>query len=449
MDARARMLAAALALLGASCGEEARETPPLPPPARSAELTSGPRPAIVEPADTAAMDPDVVEVLEEHLARVRADPDDGALQAELGLVYEANRMWHHAELCYANAAERLPDAAEWRYRLAVAKRANGDLQGAIDVMLQVASEITRTPVIQARLGDMLLEAGRSDEAEAALQRGLDVSPPLPQGAMFRGPLLVLLARAKLRNGKAEKALELAQRAVELDPADATARYTLGSALQALGRAEEAESALRMGIGALKRFPPDPHDRKLIAYTAGYGRRMGNIELLLQGGNVEQAMHELEVMRERRPEDHFVLNLMARAKTMTGDTAGALELLEESAEVEPGAHQTQVEMAVVLINAGRLDEAVAAAERAAELAPTLGRPHYFRGLGLMLQGDTRAALQAFLRAEELGCPEVALYGYIAQLYGNHNDPRSMHRYASLAVEKMPEEATALKNAIVRL
>lgn len=439
-NARARRLAAALALLVSGCSEDA-PTAPLPAPAERPALTSGTRPAVVELPDTTAMDPGVVALIEEHLARVRAAPEDGALQAELGLAYEANRMWREAELCYANAAERLPDKPEWRYRLAVAKRANGDLQGAIAVMLQVASEITRTPVIQARLGDMLLEAGRLDEAEAALQRGLDVSPPLPQGAIFRGPLLVLLARAELRNGDADGALDLAQRAVELDPADGTAHYALGLAHQAKGETEAAEHELRLGVGALKRFPPDPHDQKLVEYAAGYGRRMGNVEVLLQEGQVEEALARLADLRRERPDDHFVLNLLARAKSMTGDTAGALELLQQSAELDPNAHQTQEEMAVLLINAGRLDEAIEHAERAAELAPTLGRPHYFRGIGLMFKGDTRTALQAFLRAEELGCPEAALYGYIAQLYGSVNDAASMYRYAKLAVEKMPEEATA--------
>ena len=69
-----------------------------------------------------------------------------------------------------------------------------------------------------------------------------------------------MGKAKLRLEQPAEAVALLQRAVELNPDEATAYYQLGRALQACGREAEARAALRrvqeLRAAALEATPLD-------------------------------------------------------------------------------------------------------------------------------------------------------------------------------------------------
>jgi len=412
--------------------------------------SDGPEPVTL--SNTSAMDPGVVTLVEEWVGKVEDAPQDGQLRGQLGLVYEANKMFHEAEQSYAQAVDLLEDGvadAPWRYRRAIMLRENGDPAAGLELMIAVSKDLTRTPVIQARLGDMLMEAGRVEEAEAAVQHGIDVvldpgnAALYDARALFLPALYVQMGRFKLRQDEPAEAVELAKKALEINPEFTSAHYVMGTAYQALGKDEDAARELELGVDTVKVYPPDPHFRELSEYAAGYGQRMGRIERMIASGNTQQALIELEPLLVERPEDGAVLNLAARANSFSGNFQRALELLEKSVELKPDSYQTQVDLAIVNTNLGQLDEALAHADEAVRLGPEAGQTHYFRGLILMQREDYQESLEAFKTAQTKGCKEPALFGYMAQLCTPEllDHPQDMKQYADLAVQELPGDPTA--------
>lgn len=429
----------------------------------------GPAPAVL--VDTAKMDPSTVELLTELAEAARSAPTNGEAHASLGLAYEANTIWALAEVQYGHAITLLPDKPEWVYRRGVVRTYNGDLEGALADLANAAGRLKNTAVVQARYADVLRSLGRLDEAVAAWNQAIASEANQPQAFKWAASR-VGLAQTLLDLGEFERALALADEALQLEPMSRYARYTRGLALRELGRDVEARDELVRATPAYPEFPTDPHWQRLAEYGRGYNRRMMGIENMLQAGDVPGATAALQAMLKERPDDHFVLNLAARAASMSGDRAGAKFLLDKSLAAKPDASGTYIEYVVLLL--GEMAEAQqqaamlagqptgqAAADRvqaldtdlrakvskALELTPQLGRAHYYAGLvQLQTAGNDpqklQGAMQSMTNALRLGCTEPRFYQHLAQVYAMTGRPREMVKYAELAVANAPDSVDAL-------
>ncbi|MFT7679094.1 MAG: tetratricopeptide (TPR) repeat protein [Planctomycetota bacterium] len=451
-----RALLACLFLLPLSLPATAQE---LPPPV---ELTStehmdpavlaliAERVAVVKTANAAAQ---AAEGEAQAAARVAA----GEAQAELGLAYEANTMFTPARNTYTNVISLLPDKPEWRYRLGICQVSIGDAQAALETFRAVAKELAGTSVVQARLGSTALLLGHIDEAEAAWQAALDAEAKLPNGMKFPESR-VGLAQVRFEQGHLGQAESLLREALSMNSGYRHARYLLGQVLSEQGREEEAEFELTRGLNAWPSFPPDPHGPRLSAYSAGYGRRMMLVENMMQSGQIPAAMQALQVLNTERPEDHFVLNLMARGMSMQGQLDQAYAILQRSDKVNPLVQDTKIEMAINLINrSARSQDPVARGSMmqgasdhitaAIEIAPLRGRPWFYRGLIQLqtidpndqqaAQQTMQAATQSLQRAHMLGCREPQLYEQLAQVSANMGRTKDMVRFAREGARRTPD------------
>jgi predicted Zn-dependent protease len=127
------------------------------------------------------------------------DPRIAALRAKI--LYSMGRR-REAELAIATAVERMPDRAEYQY-----------LSGLFHMY-----------------------AGRTVEAEAALQRALAIDARL-------APAHALLAGALVKQGKATDALPHFDQAIELGADSPEVRLGYAEALRTLGREKEAEAQM--------------------------------------------------------------------------------------------------------------------------------------------------------------------------------------------------------------
>lgn len=421
--------------------------------------------------DTAKMDASAVELLTELVDAVRKDPANGTAHADLGLAYEANTIWALAERQYDNAVKLLPDKPEWLYRRGLVRSYNGDLEGAAQDLGDAAQRLRNTAVVQARYADVLRMLGRLEEAKAAWTQAIASEANQPQAVQWAASR-VGLAQTLLDLGEFEPALALATEALALSPMSKHAHYTRGLALRELGREEEAKDELVRGLDAFPEFPPDPHWQRLADYGRGYSRRMMGIENLLQSGDLAGATAALQAILAERPNDHFVLNLAARATMMSGDLAGAKFLLDKSLAANPNSPNTCIEYTIVLLNemaqvqqqATLLGDQPGGAEalkrlqeldtdarskiaRALELTPQLGRAHYYAGLVQMQtagqdQQKLQGVMQSMTNALRLGCSEPRFYQHLAQVYAMSGRPREMVKFAELAVANAPDNVEAL-------
>ena len=68
-----------------------------------------PAPATVVPEDMSGLDGSVARLVSGQLSAVNGAPREAATHGKLGLIYEANEMYHEAQLSFANAAELDPE----------------------------------------------------------------------------------------------------------------------------------------------------------------------------------------------------------------------------------------------------------------------------------------------------------------------------------------------------
>lgn len=460
-----------------------QETPPDAASVDAPQVDVGPPPTV---ADTSAMDPGLAGFLAERVAAVEAAPADVEARRDLGLAYEANTIWTLAVDSYDQAIELAPEAAEWRFRRGVVRFYTGDLMGALEDLRAAAEAYKNTPVVQARLGDVLRVAGELEEAEGAWRRAIAAEAKQPQNIEYAASR-VGLAQVLLDLDRAEEALALTEEALGLEPANRHAQFIRGRALRDLGRMDEAEVALSIGEDSFPGFPPDPHQVRLNDAMRGFNRRMMLIENLVVSQQFGEARARLTEMLGERPEDHMVLNLAARVELKAGDTQRARELLDRSLEVAPDEPSTLVEACLLELEGAnatmnrlammqqqgaaqqpamqqmqaqgkaQAERAVEYGQRACELAPFVGRNRFWYGMAQRalagFQNDqqqamqvAQKALQTLQAAGQLGCDEPAFHQQISTLFAQTGNTGQALKHAELHLAANPVDAGALQQVI---
>jgi tetratricopeptide (TPR) repeat protein len=272
-------------------------------------------------------------------AAVAAQPDLAAAHQALGTAYRYSLRLDDAAVEFARAVELDPKSAGARRTLAELKRATGKADEALALYREQLAADPQDSNARAGVVLSLFDAGRREEAESELQSALT-------GLAGDLPLLVGASYWYSAHGQGARALELAERAVALEPRFgwAWARVAQGRALLALKRPLEAERALR----AARRFGNFPTiDYELAAALAAAGLydeaadtlarsftlRDGQIETRLAGRVESRASDFNELLApERRA------SLAQFAGASTADEArvlkGLLALRQATAEGAP-------------------------------------------------------------------------------------------------------------------
>lgn len=291
-----------------------------------------------------------------------------------------------AEQCFA----RLAVAADARARaeglwgLRRYREANEEFRRAV-------TERPRDPDLKVRWGRLLLERFNPAEAAELFQEALQIRPDHP-GALVG---LALVAA----NGFEQKAVELARRALQADPACVEARVLLARMALEDGDAEraraEAMKALELWDGAL--------DAMAILAAAEWIADREPSAWLERAARVNPRCGRIYAVGAR----FLVLNRRYR---------DAVELYRKALELDPSLAGVRSELGINLMRLGRDDEARRELERAYEEghrdAPTVnalrlldgGRHFVLREHGplvLKLHRKEAAALEPYVKAEAEG------------------------------------------------
>jgi predicted O-linked N-acetylglucosamine transferase (SPINDLY family) len=175
--------------------------------------------------------------------------DDGAIPARttdaLDLVAKAAPLYQSRRYDQAIAAldEALvldPSFVEARLQRGVVQAAKGNRAAALESFEAVRAERPDHPVIAAKLGALLIDLEREDEAERLLDPAIERDP---------GDIDALVEHSRLsrQKGRLAEALGFADRALALNPAYPPALTARGGALMPLGRAAEALAPLQAAI----------------------------------------------------------------------------------------------------------------------------------------------------------------------------------------------------------
>ena len=230
-----------------------------------------------------------------------------------------------------------------------------------------------------------------------------------------------LGEVLYNRGLNDAALVALQRAVQLNPDNASAHYLMAFVLGDMGRHQEARTASKRAIElnpplaraqanlSLERIKSNERKsqpylvREALEMEVVEGRELAHFNLGLafrQKGYYVEALREYRLALERGEDRRLVLQAMAEVHLLRRDFGPALELYETLVLEVPDSPKLWNERGVVLHQAGRVDEALASYRRAAEIDAKYALAWNNLGVALAHQGGTEDAVEAFRTALHL-------------------------------------------------
>ncbi len=399
---------------------------------------------------------------------INAVGQDMKTTAEIAVVrgdaFYAMRAYRNAETSYLEASKMRPNDAAPLLGLARVKLANDDMVGARNYIKWALQANPDDPTAWFVQGEVLEQAGKSDDALKSYDRAVALAPEFPRA---------LLARAALRidQGKHDQAEPDVLLVRKVSPQNARAAYLLSLILAHRGKVGEAQALLAEAEKILKGYPTavlmarpssvllagvvtyfrkdiDTSYRLLSLFLQQVPRHAGARKLLasiaLTRNEPDVAMHLLAPLDPRRSKDIEVL-------TMVGDALARLKRYEEAKTVlkraediaEPGS-SALFKLVVVRLGAGQNADAIRLLQSEMERDPEAAQAAIMLGTAQMRSGDYKAALDTLASVTQRQPNNAVahnLAGGALLSMGNLEDARK--RYQA-AVDAAPNYVHAIEN-----
>jgi tetratricopeptide (TPR) repeat protein len=360
------------------------------------------------------------------LTTLDRNPDCWLAQNDLGaLLFEKGQV-DQAIIRFRSSLAIYPDNAEAQNNLGAALDKKGQVDEAILRFRKAVALRPNFAEAYCHLGNALLRKGQVDHAILEIQKAVAVRPDFAQ-------LYFILGNALLQKGRVDEAIIEFHAMLELQPDDDQAHFNLGIALRQAGRRDEAilefqkaaairpdfaEAQNNLGNSLLQIGRIDEavaHLRKALEIQPDYAQAHYNLGgAFLKKGQLDQAIVEFEklvAIQPGAPEAHTSLGnaLLQKGRVdeailqfqkalaiqpgfaeARGNLAGiawrlatspnpslrngtkAIELARQTDQLAGGSNPMMAGvLAAAYAEAGQFDQAVAAAQRALELATRQG------------------------------------------------------------------------------
>ncbi|HBY61677.1 MAG TPA: hypothetical protein DEH78_17790 [Solibacterales bacterium] len=240
--------------------------------------------------------------------------------------------------------------------------------------------------------------GHLDQAIAALKRALSADQKYASAHATLAEAYVLKSRERSDPQWVKMALDEARRAAELAPQMAAVQISLGRALHADGKGEEAERTLRRALDL------DPQSVEAHCYLA----------TLLQQAQPREAEELLRHAIQLGPKQAVGHVQMGVLFARQGRWEDARQALEKGLAIEPAHAVALRNLSAVNHRLGRYEDAISAVQRSLEITPSAPG---FSNLGTLLffQGRYRDAVAAMEKAVELGANNYVYWGNLGDAY----------------------------------
>jgi tetratricopeptide (TPR) repeat protein len=342
------------------------------------------------------------------------------------------------------------------------------------------------------------DAGRTNEAEDALNRGIDLYPAYPDFQRFRAIWL-------RKDGRLDEAHVAIERCIALGPGDAKAWAELGRIESLRHRPEESAKAYR---AALRLAPNDTATKQALATElaragkpdkarevlggtgsqgagdgatwvaignsafaanrfsdaeAAYRKAIGdqlnsytallNLGLVLdRTGRSSEAEDAFERAIGINPDSTKAWSNLSRIQLARGDKVAALASVHRAVEADPTNAEAWRDLGNMRFAAKDYRESASAFQKIVELGKAIAGDEVHLGESLMRLGQVDAATEALLAAEKLEPENARALLGLAMLWGQRGDNKQALEYAERAVNKEPGNGAAWSSkgyALVRL
>jgi tetratricopeptide (TPR) repeat protein len=394
-------------------------------------------------------DPVLGQAIEAARGRVREDPYSPAAWANLGKLLRGANFYRPAAVCFCQAERLQPGEPRWPYlqgeslRLHEPALALEHLQRAVGVWERQGG----TPLApRLQLAAALLEAGRYDEADAQLERGLAADPNDPNLCLARGE--VAWARGDPRVSR-----EYLLRCRDNPATRQRACTLLAAVYRRLGDTAAAENY----SGRATTLPSDtgwldPYVRECLQAVVGRTARFQRVEALEGQQRYADAIALLRDMAAEAPNDASVFAFLGRDLAQIGDLREAEQALGRAVELAPASVPANYALGKVLLALGNAPKAAAAERQVLEKQPDHGLAHLVLGRALRELGQPQEALKIFRRAVECIPDEADAWLCLAEAEGQAGHlveaKKCLQEAARLAKPDDERPAAALKKLMER-
>ena len=333
--------------------------------------------------------PEVELLLREKAAAIAGARTDSAAWGEFGMACEANGLVLPARDAYRRAASLDAGNPRWPYRLASVDTRAGDSAAALADLARAASLAPGYAPIHWRTGLLLIDANDLAGAEREFAKATELDARDPAG-------LTGVARVYLLRGDNQAAATALERLLARDPGDRYAMQLLGTALERLGRHDEAAAMLTTGASGQPSWS-DPWTDEMLDWRRGFAVRLKDATAYFESGQHEQAIRLLEQLSSEKPEDTALLAHLGEAYVAAGRAADGARVLERVVAREPKRFDAWVRLSSAYLNQERFEPARAAVERALAENPDYAPAHETSGLILWRDGADGRALDEMNKA----------------------------------------------------
>ncbi len=277
-----------------------------------------------------------------------------AILAILGWgAWQRSGVWSSEVALWRDAMQTSPHNGRAIMRYGIAQLNTEDAAPALG-FLRRADEVTpRDPLIEINLAKVLERRGQTAEAEKELRNAIADGPAWPRGYSAYGEWLM----AKTRPAEAQA---MAQKALELDPYDNTARRTL---MDVLAQDHQWDKLKQFAADTLQLAPGDPDGQRSLevaqtgidqvdkaVHTAKYEPTVGNyLALSVQYFNTHQYQECIDAAKEAlkiNPNQAEAYANMASAYHTLGKLDESLAALREENRLNPNLPNAKTNLAVV-------------------------------------------------------------------------------------------------------
>ncbi len=338
------------------------------------------------PIDLDGAAPEVADAVRAAQERVQAGEPSAANWFTLGLVCEANGLSVDARRAYEQVTTLDDRHARAWYRLAIMRARAGELDAALAAIDRLIAIDPAYAPSHWRRGLWLLDAAKDEEARAAFERATTLDPASPGG-------WVGLARIALHRREEAQAVEVLERFLSQHPGDRYALRLLGTAYHRLGRADDADYALKVGATGEPSWP-DPWTEELGQHRVGFAQTLKAATAGVVNGQFDKAVPMLEQLHRERPDDLSLMHQLGLSYVAVGRAADGVALLQQALARDPENVESHLRLASAYLNTGDYQQSLRHAERAVSLSPELARAHETLGMALWRGGRPLDALAAF-------------------------------------------------------
>lgn len=314
---------------------------------------------------------------------------------ELANLYHAYDLLDLAEAAYQEAERLVPEDYRWAYYLGQIYRTRNDAARSLASFTRSVKRKEDDVAAQVRLGEVLFDQQRMDEAKGHLELALTLDSKCAAAHFTLG----LIANAAGDRAGAARHFEAA---LALQPDASAVRNPLGLAYRDLGRLDEARAQLAQA-GKTEVALDDPLMVKVWQLADGLVQALARGDKAAQAGDLKEASaaYRAAVAADplySLPRVRLALVLLRDSKT-AGEVAPAREQLEIARRLAPEDPDAHFAMGYVLAEEGKPAEAAKELRAGLAVRPDDLAARFNLARALLDSGQGAAAAEEYGRLTE--------------------------------------------------